>query len=140
MKIKISHLQSSFVARPPLPPQAEASPVSGPAGAERGSGHTATPAALPPKLGPVGPLATGRIFDNKIAGQSESQLSTRKGGDQWKGKTERYLISVVPAVHAIFQWAGREADVITQDRYEQAVGDGLCTWDRDGVKTDILTP
>ena len=50
----------------------------------------------------MGPLAPGRIFDNKIADQSEFQFSSHKGGDQWKGNTERYLMSVVPAVHAIF--------------------------------------
>ena len=84
----------------------------------------------------MGPLATGRIFDNKIAGQSEFQFSSHKGGDQWKGKTERYLMSVVPAVHAIFSWAEKEENPITQERYELAVGDGLTTYDRDGLPTD----
>ena len=45
-------------------------------------------------------------------------------------------MSVVPAVHAIFAWAEKEENPITQERYEQAVGDGLKTYDREGYPTD----
>ena len=72
----------------------------------------------------MGSLASGRVFDLKIAGQGDFQFSS-KGGDQWKGKAERYLISCVPAVHALFQWAERQSEPITQERYEESVGFGL---------------
>jgi hypothetical protein len=39
----------------------------------------------------MGPLASGRIFDNKIAGQPDFQFSLHNGGDQWEGETERYF-------------------------------------------------
>ena len=91
---------------------------------------------LPLNLGPMCPLASGRIFHNKIAGQPDSQFSSHNGGDQWEGTTERYLISVVPAVRAIFQWAERQAEPITQARYDEAVGLGLTTWDRGRNETD----
>ena len=103
----------------------EASPASGPA--DGGRDGTI-------KLGPIGPLANanGRVFDNKIACQADFQLSSNKGGDQWKGKTERYMISVVPAMHAILQWAERQTEPISQEHLERVVGSQLTTWDNNG--------
>ena len=72
----------------------------------------------------------------RSANWQSSQISSHKGGDQWKGKTERYLMSVVPAVCAILAWAEKEEDPITQGRYELAVGAGLTTYDRAGYPTD----
>ena len=63
----------------------------------------------------MGTLTTGRRFDMKIAGQNDFQFSS-KGGDQWKGKAQRYMISAVPAAHALLQWAERQSEVITQAR------------------------
>ena len=89
----------------------------------------------PLKLGPPGTLASCRAFDMKIAGQTDFQFSS-KGGDQWRGKAERYMISQVPAVHALFQWAERQTEAITQERYEAVVGLQLTPWSRDGDETD----
>ena len=83
----------------------------------------------------MGSLASGRIFDMKIAGQNDFQFSS-KGGDQWKGKAERYMISAVPAVHALFQWAERQTEPVTEQRYQAAVGMQLTTWSRDGDETN----
>ena len=83
----------------------------------------------------MGSLASGRVFDLKIAGQQDFQFSA-KGGDQWKGKTERYFISAVPAVHALFQWAERQNEPVTPERYAAAVGLQLTTWGRDGDEND----
>ena len=71
----------------------------------------------------------------KIASQSDFQFNA-KGGDQWKGKTERYMISMVPALHALIQWAERQNEPVTPVRLAGAVGLGLTTWNRDGDETD----
>ena len=102
LKTKSAHFLASFGAKPFIPGRPEA--ASPEEDAKEPADRSWREESLPLKLGPMGPLATGRIFDNKIAGQPEFQFNSHKGGDQWKGKTERYLISVVPAVHAIFQW------------------------------------
>ena len=137
VKMQLAHMKTSYGAKPFITGRAEApSPAEGaeePA-VDRGALHE----SLPLKLGPMGPLATGRIFDNKIAGQSEFQFNSHKGGDQWKGKTERYLMSVVPAAYAIFTWAEKQEVPITQEKYEEAVGLGLTTWDRDSTEKDHL--
>ena len=75
------------------------------------------------------------MFDNKIAGQPDFQFSA-KGGDQWKGKVERYLISQVAACYALFHWAERQSQPITQARFEEAVGYGLTVWGREGGEKD----
>ena len=131
LKTQINHLKASYGAKPFLSSEVKGSePVSDPE-------EPTTDTSLPLKLGPIGSLASGRSpFDTKIAGQSHFQFSSHKGSDQWKGKTERYMMSVVPAVHAIFAWAEKQESPITQTRYEEPVGYGLCTYDRDGVETD----
>ena len=45
-------------------------------------------------------------------------------------------MSVVPATHALLEWAERESAPITELMYAQAVGEGLTTWDREGAPTD----
>ena len=84
----------------------------------------------------MGTPATGMISDTRIACQLEFQISAHKGGDQWKGNTDRYIIPVVLAAHALFTWAGRHSDPITKERCEAAVGFGLTTWDREGAEVD----
>ena len=128
MKMKIEHFKAAFGAKPFLPGVMASEPVSDPGAPSRADDETAS---LPLKLGPMGTLATGRVFDNKIAGQSDFQFSA-KGGDQWKGKVERYLISQAPACHALFYWAERQSQPITQTKFEEAVGYGLTVWGRDG--------
>ena len=49
---------------------------------------------------------------------------------------ERYLISAVPACHALFHLAGRQTQAITQEKFEGAVGFGLTTWGRGGGEED----
>ena len=130
LKTQLSHLKATIGVKPFIPTE-----VNAPAPAA-GADVPPTGESLPLKLGPMGPLATGRIFDTKIAGQPVFQFSSHKGGDQWKGKTESYLMSVVPAVHAIFAWAEKQEVSITQARYEEAIGRGLTTYDREGFGTD----
>ena len=101
MKTKIEHFKAAFGAKPFIPGEAK-SAGHDPFLEEPSYGTGAAAEDLPLKLGPMGSLASGRIFDMKIAGQNDFQFSS-KGGDQWKGKAERYMISAVPAVHALFQ-------------------------------------
>ena len=91
--------------------------------------------SLPLALGPLGALATGRAFDDRVSIQDEFKFNGAKG-DVWKGKIERYFFSRVPAVYELFSWAEREEGPITDDRLREAVGDGLTTTDRDGNATD----
>ena len=129
LKMQLSNLKNFVGAKPFMPEAAKDAgldPVS----------DVPTGESLPLRLGPIGTLPSGRVFDSKIAGQPEFQFSSHKGSDQWKGKTERYMMSVVPAVHAIFAWAEKQEGPISQERYEEAVGQGLCTYDRDGTETD----
>ena len=99
VKMQLAHLEASFGAKQFIPGRAEV--PSAMDGAEVPCDKSLIGESLPLKLGPMGSLASGRIFDLKIAGQDDFQFSS-KGGDQWKGKTERYLISVVPACYALF--------------------------------------
>jgi hypothetical protein len=141
LKTEVSHLRVSFGARPFIPSAAKEEPLLGSTGAhvadDVGANAWLRLESLPLELGPLGSLGShGRPpFDYRIAGQSEFQFSS-KGGDQWKGKTERYLMSMVPAAHAILEWAERQTEPISQKLYEQAVGEGLTTWDRDGNAVD----
>ena len=114
VKIEMSHLRSSFGARPFTPPATKKEPATGSTDARGGDFEAPRhdgprSQSLPLKLGPLGALGdNGRPpFDYRIVGQPEFQFSS-KGGDQWKGKTERYFTSVVPAVYPLFEWAGRQ--------------------------------
>jgi len=142
LKTEVAHLRSSFGARPFLPSAVKEEPATGftdTRGEHQGAAQHDGPRSdsLPLKLGPLGALSnSGRPpFDYRIAGQAEFQFSS-KGGDQWKGKTERYLMSVVPAVHPLLEWAERQSEPISELLYAQAVGEGLTTWDREGTPTD----
>ena len=96
--------------------------------------HNQAQFLLPLSLGPMGScLSKGRAFDDRLCGQPEFQFNGSKGGDAWRGKTERYFISKVPALHMLLQWAERQEGVITDDLLAEAVGDGLTEWDRDGT-------
>ena len=142
VKTEISHLRIPFGARPFIPPAAKEEPVFGSTDARGGDFEAPRHdgprnQSLPLKFGPIGSLGThGRHpFDYRIGGRAEFQ-SNSQGGDQWKGKTGRYFMSVVPAAHALLEWAERETEPISQGLYEQAVGDGLTTRDREGTATD----
>ena len=107
LKGEVSHMKASFGARPFLSPVPEERSLFGQSDAQRKDadvprGDVPRSASLPLKLGPLGSIGThGRPpFDYRIAGQGEFQFSS-KNGDQWKGKTERYFMSVVPATHAL---------------------------------------
>ena len=120
LKIELSHLRSSFGARPFIPAMAKEDPLIGTTDA-RGEGYGADSnvgprnGILPLQLGPMGSLVShgGPPFDFRVAGQSEFQFSS-KGGDQWQGKTGRYLMSMVPAVHTLLEWAERQNEPIGQ--------------------------
>ena len=92
---------------------------------------------LPLVLGFLGTsLASGRIFDDKISIHEDFRFNGHKNGHAWRSKTERYLITRVPALSQILRWAEREENPISFDRLKVATGNGLCTYDRDGTATD----
>ena len=69
-KVKYQHFTATFGAKPFIPRESkEAAYVSGP---EETYWNAATATEeLPLKLGPMGSLSTGRVFDLKIAGQPD---------------------------------------------------------------------
>ena len=92
--------------------------------------------SLPLTLGPTGTVNSGRIFDDRVATQPEFAFKGIKMGYAWKTKALNYMISKVPAMKQILHWAEREENVITPERLQQAVGEGLCIYDRDGNMVD----
>ena len=97
-----------------------------------------TPSAsmsLPLRLGPLGTLSSGRIFDDRVAIQPDFAFKGIKQGYAWKTKAVNYMISKVPAMKQILRWAERE-NVITPERLQRAVGNGLCVYNRDGNVID----
>ena len=66
LKTKSAHFQASFGAKPFPPGRPEA--ASPKVAAKEPADHSLREESLPLKLGPICPLATGRAFDNKIAG------------------------------------------------------------------------
>jgi hypothetical protein len=87
-------------------------------------------------LGPNGTVNSWRIFDDRVATQPEFAFKSIKQGYAWKTKALNYMISKVPAMKQIMHWAEREENVITPERLQQAIGDGLCIYDRDGTVVD----
>ena len=79
VKMQLDHLKTSLGAKPFIPGRAEApSPAEG---AEVPVvDRSSFSESLPFKLGPMGTLATGRIFDNKIAAQADFQFSSMDHG------------------------------------------------------------
>ena len=103
---------------------------------ERDSPNEST-TKLPLVLGFLGTsLASGRIFDDKVSIHEDFRFSGHKNGHAWRSKTERYLITRVPALSQILRWAEREENPISFDRLKIATGNGLCIYDRDGNATD----
>ena len=92
--------------------------------------------SLPLQLGPLGALTTNRIFDDKISTSSEFKFNGHSGGDDWKNKVQRYMISKIPALSTIFTWAEREDQKIDMKRLAVAIGDGLTVTDNHGFETD----
>ena len=124
---------------PPFDPWRRPEAAAG-AGAPADQGENAS-GGLPLALGSLGSLGSNRIFDDRVSVQDDFRLDGRKNGHQWKSKTERYLISKVPALSQILRWAEREETAITPAKLREAVGRGLCTIDRDGThdQTDALS-
>ena len=91
--------------------------------------HASSPGSateLPLRLGRLGGLLTGKMFDDKMTSQDTFKFDGTKGGDRWKGKVERYFISKVPAMKAILEWAERlEKDVVTDSDLRKAVGGAM---------------
>ena len=77
-------------------------------------------ASLPLALGPLGALATGRTFDDRVSIHVDFRFKGAKG-DVWKGNIERYFFSRVPAVYELCNWAEKEEGPIT-DEHREAVG------------------
>ena len=119
----------------PQPPQVPG--VPGAPGVPGGDGPGADGYVLPLQLGPRGVLAHGELFDDRVAAQEDFKFSGSKGGDAWKGKVERYLISKVPALDRIFEWAERCTGVIDDGLFSQAVGGQLYV-DKFGDQTSTL--
>ena len=65
MKTQLSHLKASFGARPFISEESKG------LGLAPDPLETSADMSLPLKLGPIGSLASGRVFDSKIAGQSD---------------------------------------------------------------------
>ena len=71
---------------------------------ERDSPNEST-TKLPLVLGFLGTsLASGRIFDDKVSIHEDFRFSGHKNGHAWRSKTERYLITKVPALSQILRW------------------------------------
>ena len=69
----------------------------------------------------MGSLSFGRAFDDRVSIQDDFKFHGAKG-DLWKGKTERYFFSRVPAAYELLSWAEKEEGPITDERLEEAVG------------------
>ena len=84
-------------------------PGTGNAGAYEKDHPNDSTTQLPLVLGFLGTsLASGRIFDDKISIHEDFQFNGHKNGHAWRSKTERYLITRVPALSQILRWAERE--------------------------------
>jgi len=68
--------------------------------------------SLPLVLGPLGGLATGKLYDDKLTTQDGYRFDGIKGGDQWRGKLRRYFMSKCPALKALLQWCETADDVV----------------------------
>ncbi len=93
---------------------------------------------LPLKLGPMGTLSSGKLFDDRVTGQEGFRFTGAKGGEAWKGKVERYLISKVPALHVLLGWAERHEGVIEEAKLHEAVQGQLTIHRHDGSAEDML--
>ena len=62
-------------------------------------------------------------------------MSHNKNDNPGKLKVEKHMISRVPALHALFQLAERDEKEITNDKFNEAVSNGLSSVDRDGNYT-----
>ena len=78
-------------------------------------------------MGPLGGLATNKMFDDKMTTQDAYRFDGAKGGDQWKGRTKRYLMAKVPAAKAILEWAEAADDKIIDDLMLKQVTDHVIT-------------
>ena len=88
--------------------------------------NTPPRATAPLKIGPLGGLETGRLFEDKMTAQADFKFDGQKGGDRWKGKLERYFISKSPALKAVLEWAEKaDMDVVTEQLLELATGHAL---------------
>ena len=54
-------------------------------------------------MGPLGVLANGELFDDRVTAQDDFKFSGHKGGDAWKGKVQRYVTSKVPALDTLLE-------------------------------------
>ena len=73
-------------------------------------------------MGPLGVLAHGKLFDDRVTAQDDFKFSGQKGGDTWKGKVERYVIAKVPALDKLLEWAERCTGEIDNELFYRAVG------------------
>ena len=97
-------------------------PEAAPGAGAHASRSESASGGLPLTLGSLGALGSNRIFDGRVSVQDDFRLEGRKNGHQWKSKTERYLISKVPALSQLLRWAEREETAITPGKLRGAVG------------------
>ena len=117
-----------------------AMPGAAPGAVPQYSIHTPAQSAttLPLRLGPLGGLATGRLFDDKMTSQEGYRFDGTKGGDRWKGKLERYFMSKCPALRAILEWAERtDTEVVTEEMLEEAVGAAMDAEQRETLNSAL---
>ena len=88
----------------------------GPTAVSAGSGGGGPPAGPPGgspthnivngPLGPIGNVAQGKVFDDKVALDQRYQYNgSKEQGAQWREKTRGYLISKSPALFKLLPWA-----------------------------------
>ena len=75
-------------------------------------------------LGPIGDVARGKVFDDKVALDSRYQYNgSKEQGAQWREKTRGYLISKSPALFKLLPWAeSQDHTEITGSRICAVVG------------------
>ena len=90
------------------------------------------------KLGPLGGIESGKLFEDKMALQDGFQFDGQKGGDRWKGKLERYFISKAPALKVLLNWAEKtDMDVVTDELLEDAVGPAMTLEQRELINAAL---
>ena len=57
-------------------------------------------------IGPVGNVASGKLFDDTVALDARYQFNgSKENGAQWRERTRGYLISKSPALYKLLAWA-----------------------------------
>ncbi len=90
-----------------------------------------TPSPLADPLGPTGNVASGKLFDEKIALDSRYQFNgSKEQGVAWRERTRGYLISKAPALYKLLVWAEEhDRAVVTVEGLRAALRGRICDED-----------